>query len=157
MFDVLTDKRLHEFVGGQPLELEPLRDRYRALARGQSADGTQSWLNWIVRHLGEDRAVGTVQATLSRGDEGLHAVIAWVVGTPWQGRGIAGEAAVILVRWLERRGIDLITANIHPRHVASQKVALRAGLRVTSSITEEGEQVWRRQPDSIQPQATPST
>ena len=47
-----------------------------------------------LRQRAEDCLTGTVQATVSDGT----AEIAWVVGTPWQGRGIAKEAAVVSER-----------------------------------------------------------
>jgi RimJ/RimL family protein N-acetyltransferase len=87
-------------------------------------------------------AAGTVQATISGG--GRSAEIAWVVGAPWQGRGYASEAARALVGWLDRRGVRVITACIHPRHDASAAVAGRAGLSPTAD-SRDGERVWRRE------------
>lgn len=139
MVDVLGDARLHEFTGGQPLTRDELRLRYRGLAVGHSADGQQTWLNWIVRLRVTNAAVGTVQATVT----GAQAQVAWVVGVAWQRRGIATEATIALVDWLRGGGIEDISANIHSRHVASQKVALRAGLLLSDDIVD-GEQVWRR-------------
>jgi RimJ/RimL family protein N-acetyltransferase len=49
----------------------------------------------------------------------------------WQGHGIASEAARAVVGWLERRGVAIITAHIHPDHHAAAAVATRAGLRPT--------------------------
>lgn len=85
-----------------------------------------------------DRLVGYVQATVARD----RATVAWVVGTPWQGRGIAGEAAVALVAWLRERGTTTIVATIHPDHSASSAVARRAGLTPTGGRVD-GEVVWR--------------
>ncbi|MER5646883.1 GNAT family N-acetyltransferase [Streptosporangium sp. NPDC002524] len=87
---------------------------------------------------GSGRLVGYVQATVSRD----RATVAWVVGTPWQGRGIAGEAAVALVAWLRERGTTTIVATIHPDHTASSAVARRAGLAPTGGRVD-GEVVWR--------------
>jgi RimJ/RimL family protein N-acetyltransferase len=53
-----------------------------------------------------------LQAAFS--DQGRAAEIAWAVGVPWQGHGIASEAARALVGWLERRGVATITAHIPP-------------------------------------------
>jgi RimJ/RimL family protein N-acetyltransferase len=139
MVDVLQDEHLHDFTGGHPLTLDELRLRYRRLAVGHSADGEQTWFNWIVRLRASNTAVGTVQATVIGG----HAQIAWVVGVAWQRQGIATEATIALMDWLERRRIHDICANIHPRHVASQKVASRAGLVRTDDLLD-GEEVWRR-------------
>jgi RimJ/RimL family protein N-acetyltransferase len=86
-----------------------------------------------------------LQAAFS--DQGRAAEIAWAVGVPWQGQGIASEAARALVSWLERRGVAVITAHIHPDHHASATVATRAGLRPTGDYRwHEGvrEQLWRR-------------
>ena len=110
MVEVLGDRRLHEFIGGHPASLDELRDRYARLVGG--GDGSQRWHNWIVRRLADRRAVGTVQATVTGG--GRAAEVAWVVGVPWQGNGIASEAAKAVVAWLEERRVRTITAHVHP-------------------------------------------
>jgi RimJ/RimL family protein N-acetyltransferase len=143
MAAVLGDDRLHAFTGGQPLSVDALRHRYRRLALGRSPDGTETWLNWILRLRATNAAVGTVQATVTTAGDSQHALIAWVVGLPWQRQGIASEATLALVEWLDRCGIATISATIHPEHAASQRVASRAGLLPTAD-TVDGEQVWRR-------------
>jgi RimJ/RimL family protein N-acetyltransferase len=140
MVEVLGDQRLHDFIGGRPATLEELRTRYAVLADAHSPDGSQEWRNWILR-LRDGTAVGTVQATIV--EDGRAAEIAWVVGTPWQGRGLASEAAIGLVAWLEARGVRTITAHVHPDHRASAAVAARAGLEQTGE-RHAGELLWRR-------------
>ena len=140
MVTVLDDVRLHAFIGGQPAALDDLRDRYRTLLAGP-ADGGEIWLNWIVRLRDPRTAVGTMQATISPGPPPV-ASVAWTVGVPWQRRGIATEAARALVGWLRESGVDDITANIRPDHVASARVAARAGLEPTDDV-DAGEVVWR--------------
>jgi len=141
MVEVLSDERLYAFIGGQPPTLNQLRARYRRLAVGGSADGSEQWHNWIVRRRSDRRAVGTVQATVVL--QRRRADIAWVIGLPWQGQAFASEAAQALVRWLEARGVTTITAHVHPKNQASAIVASRAGLSPTEEI-DDGEQVWRR-------------
>ena len=141
MVDVLADPRLYDFIGGRPPSLEELRDRYRRLSTGRSADGREEWRNWIVRTREDGRAIGTVQATIT--DDQRRASIAWVIGVPWQGRGFATEAARALIAWLEARGVSSISASIHPDHVASGAVAARAGL-LQSDEEVDGERVWWR-------------
>ena len=141
MITVLDDARMYEFTGGRPPSLDQLRERYRRLAVGQSADGSQQWLNWIVRLAADDVAVGVMQATVVAA--GTAADVAWEVGVPWQGLGIASEAAGAVVEWLLAQGVDAITACIHPDHQASGRVAERAGLSPTSEHVD-GETVWRR-------------
>jgi RimJ/RimL family protein N-acetyltransferase len=144
MVVVLGDERMHEFTGGAPLALEPLRERYRLLAGGRSADGSELWFNWIVRRATDRAAVGVVQATVTA--DGSAAEVAWEVGVPWQGRGIASEAAVAMVEWLVAHGVRSITAHVHPDHDASARVAARAGLAPTDDVVD-GEAVWRRPTD----------
>lgn len=142
MVDVLGDERMYEFTGGRPLTLDQLRSRYRRLAAGGSSDGTERWFNWIVRLAEDATAVGAMQATVAT--DGSQADVAWEIGTAWQGRGLASEAAVAVVAWIERRYRGaLIQACIHPDHVASKDVATRAGLAPTTEWID-GEIVWRR-------------
>lgn len=141
MATVLADERLHEFTGGSPASTAALQDRYRALAAG-SPDPGEVWLNWIVRLADSGKPVGTVQATVTHQDDRRAAVIAWVIGVPWQGNGYATEAARALVAWLSSQGATVITANIHPGHHASAAVAARAGLAPTDGEVD-GERVWQ--------------
>jgi len=143
MVEVLGDQRLHDFIGGRPAGQADLRRRYTRLAAG-SGDPDQIWLNWIVRRGADRQPIGTVQATVTRG--GRAAEIAWVIGVPWQAQGFATEAAQALVNWLREQGATVITANIHPDHHASAKVAARAGLTATTDEID-GELVWRTAAD----------
>jgi RimJ/RimL family protein N-acetyltransferase len=67
-----------------------------------------------------------------------------VVGTPWQGRGIASEAATALVTWLEQQSVSRVIAHVHPDHRASAAVAAAAGLAPTDEW-HDGEARWRRE------------
>jgi RimJ/RimL family protein N-acetyltransferase len=144
--EVFADERLYVFLASHPTTTEELRARFDRLAAARMTDkeGTAQ-RNWTVRRRSDGRAVGMLQAAFS--DRGRAAEIAWAVGVPWQGQGIASEAARAVVGWLERRGGTAITAHIHPGHHASAKVATRAGLRPTGEYRDhEGirEQLWRR-------------
>lgn len=158
MADVLADPRLHEFIGGEPDSAEGLRARYGRMTAG-SPRPDEVWLNWVIRLREANRLVGTVQATVVDG----VAEIAWVVGTPWQGRGIAREAARRLaeslgagrmaepvggsaaepVRNPSKVPVDVLVAHIHPDHHASAAVARAAGLAPTGQW-HEGEVRWER-------------
>lgn len=65
-----------------------------------------------------------------------------MVGTAWQGRGIAIEAVRGLVGWLDEQSMAII-AHIHPDHGASAAVATAAGLTPTDEW-HDGEIRWRR-------------
>ena len=141
MVDVLAGDALYAFIGGHRPTLDALRSQYARQAVGHSADGIETWLNWIIRTRPDGRAVGFVQATIT--DAGRQAEIAWVVGLAWQRRGYATEAATALVAWLDAQGVEVITANVHPDHVASESVARRIGLLPTDAMVD-GERTWRR-------------
>lgn len=141
MVDVLAGDELYGFTGGHPPTLDELRAQYARQTIGHSADGRDSWHNWIIRTRPDSRAVGFIQATIA--DAGRQAEIAWVVGLAWQRRGYATEAAAALVAWLDAQGVEVITANVHLDHVASASVARRIGLLPTERLVE-GERVWER-------------
>ncbi|MEU9036150.1 GNAT family N-acetyltransferase [Streptomyces sp. NPDC048352] len=133
MAGVLSDPGLHAFTGGAPETVEALRARYERWQAG-SPDPAVSWCNWVVRLREEGCLVGTVQATVGDG----VAEVSWVVGTPWQGRGIATEAASGLVARLRPR---TVVAHVHPDHRASAAVAAAAGLAPTDRW-QDGEVRW---------------
>ncbi|HEX7717766.1 MAG TPA: GNAT family N-acetyltransferase, partial [Marmoricola sp.] len=130
------DPDLHRFIGGAPSSLADLRARYQRLVDGSPETGV-IWCNWVIR-LGEE-LVGTVQATVAERDG--SAEVAWVVGIPWQGRGIATEAARGLVTWLQDAGVRRMVAHIHPTHIASARVAASVGMKPTDRW-HEGEVRW---------------
>jgi RimJ/RimL family protein N-acetyltransferase len=140
MVQVLGAPELYSYIGGRPPTLGELIEQYRRQVVGRSVDGREEWLNWIVRVDGT--AVGYVQATVH---EGARAVVAWVIGLPWQGRGYATEAASELIALLWARGVRRVEAYIVPGHLGSERVAERVGLTPTGHLSE-GEQLWLARP-----------
>ena len=114
-----------------------------SLPTSAAPDGSEAWLNWIVRTGTPPVAVGVVQATVS--GDGRVGEVAWEIGVDHQGRGYASEAAAALVGWLAGAGVGAIEACIHPDHAASAAVAARAGLAPTDEIVD-GERRWRLRP-----------
>lgn len=144
MAEVLSDPALHVFIGGAPHSPQALRARYERLVTG-SPEPSVTWWNWVIRLREEKRLTGTVQATITAAERGRAAEVAWVVGTAWQGRGIATEAARGLVVWLQEQGVQGICAHIHPDHHASAAVATAVGLAPTGHW-HEGEIRWELPP-----------
>lgn len=142
MAPLMADTRLHDFIGGQPATAQQLRQRFRRQAIGRSPDGTQYWLNWIVRRTCDHVAVGTVQATVTDDAGRLAAEVAWVIATDHQGHGFAKEAAQVMIAWLRRHEVTILVAHVHPEHAASAAVARSAGLVPTSTL-KDGEVRWR--------------
>src|SRR5262245_25767721 len=141
MAAVLNDPALHTFIGGEPATVDELRARYSRQVVGQSSDGTEGWLNWVVRRDDTGELAGTVQATVYRVGPRVSADVAWVVASPHQGQGIASEASAAMVDWLRDHGVNEIVALIHPDHTASSNVARRLGLVPTEDLVD-GEVRW---------------
>lgn len=139
MVEVLSDRELYAFTGGEPPTLEQLRELYRRQSAGSPRDG-EDWHNWIVRRDGA--AIGYVQATVTHG----AADLAWVVGTAWQGAGYATEASRAMRDRLADRGVATFSAHIHPGHAASHRVAAKLGLHPTGEVDDGGEEIWASAP-----------
>lgn len=140
MFVVLNDQRLHRFTGGLPLGHAELKELYRAWQVRRSVDGSQVWLNWVVRLVPLGEAIGHVQATITA--DGT-AVIGYVIGTRWSGHGFAVEASRAMVSLLQAHvGVRRLEAHIHSEHIASHRVAAHLGMRRTARRDEDGEEIW---------------
>lgn len=137
MSHVLSAPELYAFIGGAPPTASELRVRYARWARGARDPGVE-WLNWVIRLIGEERAIGTVQATVREDSEGREAELAWIVGVPWQGRGYGKEAMRGVVASLRTRGIERLCAFVHPGNAASAAVARAVGM-VAGSERRDGE------------------
>ncbi|MFJ5121609.1 GNAT family N-acetyltransferase [Kitasatospora sp. NPDC088548] len=137
MAAALADPALHVFTGGEPATADALRTRYARLAAG-SPDPAEAWGNWALRLRADGRLTGYVQATI--GPDATE--IAWVLGTPWQGCGLATEAARTLLAHLTATGTTTVLAHIHPDHHASAAIARALGLTPTE-VWQDGELRWR--------------
>lgn len=113
MAHILNDVSLHRHIGGAPASEEQLRARSERPVRELSPDGLKRWLNWTVRLRSSGSAVESMQATVSLDDRCPIAALAWVIATPFQGRGLATEAARSVAQWLAEQRIGRLRAP-HP-------------------------------------------
>jgi RimJ/RimL family protein N-acetyltransferase len=88
MFAVLSDPAIYEYENQPPASLEWLRTRFGKLESRRSADGTEQWLNWVVRIAGGG-LIGYVQATVRTDGS---AAIAYELSSAHWGRGHARRA-----------------------------------------------------------------
>ncbi len=138
MAGVLADPALYEVIGGEPPTVDALRERYARQLHGPD-DPDEEWHTWVVGEGRDGPLVGFVQATLTGG--GSTAELAWVVGTPWQGRGVARRAAALVLDEVRRRGVRTVLAHVLPGHVPSERVAAALGLAPTP-VEVNGEVRW---------------
>jgi len=96
MFGVLSDPAIYTYENAPPTSPEWLRARFTRLESRRSGDGTEQWLNWVVR-LRSSGLIGYVQATIM---PDATALIAYEFGSAHWGRGLAREAADALIREL---------------------------------------------------------
>ena len=144
----MSDPGLYAYIGGAPPMVDEVAARIRRYNEGPPRR-SEVWHNWALR-LGPSEAdagrlIGHLQATVRGHDRDASVEIAWLVGTPWQGRGYASEAATVITDWLVRNGAREVIARIAPGHRASERVAANAGLRRTDE-TQDGEEIWRLVP-----------
>jgi len=96
MFVVLSDPAIYTYENEPPASLEWLRTRFAKLESRRSADGSEQWLNWVVR-LRDSELIGYVQATVL---PDRRALIAYEFASRHWGRGLAREATEALIREL---------------------------------------------------------
>jgi [ribosomal protein S5]-alanine N-acetyltransferase len=89
LFDVLCDPAIYEFEHQPPASLPWLTARLARLESRASADGSEQWLNWVVR-LPDGEVAGYVQASVPATG---RASIGYELGSRFWRRGI-GRAAV---------------------------------------------------------------
>jgi RimJ/RimL family protein N-acetyltransferase len=99
LFAVVAEPALYEFIEEDPpVSVEALRNKLSRSESRRSPDGSEHWLNWIVRDESAHIA-GHVQATVAAN---LETNVAYVFGSAFGGRGIATEAV--------RQMIDIVAA-----------------------------------------------
>jgi RimJ/RimL family protein N-acetyltransferase len=139
MFGILSAEGLYKHTGGEPpLDIEQLRQRFSMLESRCSPDGSQLWLNWVIRLNSEACLVGYSQATVTND----AADLAWVIGEQWQGQGYATEATKLLVDELLAADVSKLTAHIPRGHEASRSVARKVSMQNTGRM-DQAEELWQ--------------
>jgi len=126
MFDLLQDPRIYDYENEPPASQAWLRERYAKLETRRSGDGTEHWLNWIVR-IASGEAIGYVQASV---EPGGRAFVAYVVASRWWGQGLAFEAVKAMMDELrEAYGAKRFIAVFKRRNERSRALLVRLGFQ----------------------------
>lgn len=124
MFRVLGDPAIYEFENEPPPSVAWLRERYARLETRRSADGSEQWLNWVLR-LPSSELIGYVQATVH--PDG-RASIAYELASRHWGRGLAREAVEAMIAELGARyGVSRLAAVLKARNLRSRRLLERLG------------------------------
>jgi RimJ/RimL family protein N-acetyltransferase len=124
MFRVLSDPAIYEFENEPPASVDWLRERYARLESRRSGDGSQHWLNWVLRDDGGE-LLGYVQATV-HGDG--RAAIAYELASAYWGKGYAREAIEAMTAVLVANyGVVRLTAVLKRTNHRSLRLLQRLG------------------------------
>lgn len=138
MFVVLSDPAIYAYENAPPPSVEWLRERYARLETRRSGDGTEHWLNWVVR-LADGEPIGYVQATVHASG---RAAIAYEFGSAWWGKGYAREATQAMIDELAAcyavRGLNAVLKRANFR---SLRLLERLGFTLASAEQHAAESV----------------
>ncbi len=136
MFEGLQHPQLYKYIGGSPPPSRDwLFDRYARLAAGRSPDGSELWLNWLLRRKDSSRLIGFVQATVQH----RRALVAYLLFPEASGFGYAGEAVTAMIGALERdAGVTELVATVHTKNRRSIRVLERLNF-VQTALKKDAE------------------
>lgn len=122
MFGVLSDPAIYEFENEPPASLAGLRRRFELLESRGPADGSELWLNWVVR-LPDGALAGYVQATVNKAG---WAYVAYELNSRHWRQGI-GSCAVraMLDELVAAYGVTMFVAVLKARNVRSRALLHR--------------------------------
>lgn len=130
MFPVLSDAAIYEFENAPPPSEAWLRERFAKLESRQSDDGSDLWLNWVIRLPGGELA-GYVQATVTASNTSY---VAYELASRFWRRGI-GSCAVgaVLDELCSRYDVRTFVAVLKARNFRSLGLLSHLGFLPASS------------------------
>ncbi|MBC7954847.1 MAG: GNAT family N-acetyltransferase [Cytophagales bacterium] len=125
LFPVLSEARLYDFLDERPPHsVDALRERLARSESRKSPDGSEHWLNWVVRDA-TGQAAGYVQATVMAT---LETNVAYFIGSAHWGRGVAYAAVGQMLRLVEAEfGAKRFFVVVERENVRSIRLAARLG------------------------------
>ena len=130
MFTLLSDPAIYEYENQPPPSSKWLCERFARLESRRSADGSEQWLNWVIR-LPTSELAGYVQATVHADG---HAGIAYELSSAYWGRGIARRAVQAMLEELaEHYRVRALTAVLKRENHRSLRLLERLGFSPASA------------------------
>lgn len=137
MYAVLRDPAIYEFENEPPKSEEYLSRRYAILEGRSSRDGTQIWLNWVIR-LPSGELAGYVQATVLKSGAAL---VAYELASRHWRQGIGSIAvAAMLFELRANYAVNLYVAVLKARNYRSVALLEKLGFEPasTNQVSEFG-------------------
>jgi [ribosomal protein S5]-alanine N-acetyltransferase len=127
LFELLGEPVLYRYLDfPAPPSVEYLQGVYRQLEARGSPDGSELWLNWVVRPHGQ-ALVGYVQATV---EPARNAWVAYVLSSAHWGRGYAIEAVQAMMEHLGAVfPVPRYSATVEAGNARSVRLLERLGFR----------------------------
>lgn len=137
MFEVLREPALYRYLDAPaPPSVDHLRSVYARQQGRRSADGTQIWLNWVVRPAGGD-PIGFVQATITAAQT---AWVGFVFASAQWGRGHAFAAMQAMLAHLGSvYGVESWLATVEAQNLRSIRLLERLGFRTGAGADAQGQ------------------
>jgi len=133
LFELYRDPEIRRHFPDGTRTYEQTREELEWFSRGQPLS------LWAAELKEDDSFVGRCGLLPWTIDGRAEVEVAYMIGRPWQGRGLATEAARALVRHgFETLGLRRIIALIDPVHAESIAVARRAGLSWERDVFFDG-------------------
>ena len=150
LYPLLADPEMSRYLDTEPpSDATWLAERFAKLETRLSADGTQHWLNWVIRAPGHG-LVGLVQATVY---PDRCADIAYELGRPFWGRGWAARATTAMLHELAGSfAVQRAFATVDHRNLRSIKLLTRLGFTPDDPphhpqyTVAEGDRLFARDP-----------
>lgn len=140
MFVVLSDPALYEYENQAPLSVYGLRERFLALESRQSRDGSQQWLNWVIR-LPTSELIGYVQATIYADRQ---TALAYELHSTYWGRGLARQAvSAVMDHLADHYTIDSFFAVLKKENHRSLRLLNRLGFTLGTPDQHVAKEVER--------------
>jgi [ribosomal protein S5]-alanine N-acetyltransferase len=129
MFAVLSDPAIYEFENAPPVSEQWLEERYRRLESRGPDDGSELWLNWVIR-LPNRELAGYVQASVL--GQGV-AMIAYELNSRYWRQGIGSSAVqAVMDELAEVYGVRDFVAVLKAANYRSGGLLQKLGFAVAS-------------------------
>ncbi len=129
MFIVLSDPAIYAYENEPPQSVVGLRERFLALESRKSRDGSQQWLNWVIR-LPTSELIGYVQATVYPGG---RTAVAYELHSDYWGRGLASQAVrAVIAHLVDHYQVRCLSAVLKKENHRSMRLLQALGFTLAS-------------------------